>query len=50
MLNVVPEAKYQHPSDSYLDVVFARRGGPLASLGLMLRYVVGRERGSPLYD
>lgn len=47
---MVPEARYQHPSDSYLDVVFARRGGPLATIGLLLRYVVHRERDSPLYD
>jgi hypothetical protein len=44
------EAKYAHPSDSYLDLIFARRGGFLDTAGLLLRYLVRAERGSPLYD
>ena len=37
LMGVCPDARYAHPSDSYLDLVIARKGGPLASLGLMLR-------------
>ena len=36
--------------DGYLDLVIARRGTLLQTLGLLLRHLVGAERGSPLYE
>jgi hypothetical protein len=44
------EAKFAHPSDSYLDLIIARRDGFFDTAGLLLRYLVGAERGSALYE
>ena len=49
-MNLVPEGRYCHPSDSYVDLVFARKGNIWQTIGLMLRFLSGRERGSPLYE
>jgi hypothetical protein len=49
------DAAFVHPSDGFLDLVIARRGGILPTMGLLLRYVgrpcgISDERDSPLYD
>jgi len=48
------DARFAHASDSMADVLMARKGGFLATVGLMLRYVgrhveVSDERNSSLY-
>ena len=49
------DAAFVHPSDGFLDLVIARRGGVLPTMGLLLRYVgrpcgISDERDSELYD
>lgn len=49
------DGPYVHPSDGYLDLIIARSGSVISTMGLLLRYVghtcaVSDEKNSPLYD
>jgi hypothetical protein len=39
-VNVGPDAEFTHPSDGFIDLVIARRGGFGTTLGLLTRYVL----------
>jgi diacylglycerol kinase family enzyme len=54
IVNTAPDARFSHASDGLLDVIVARKGGAVSSIGLLLRYLgralgVSDERHSPLY-
>lgn len=55
-VNTGKDGAYTHASDGYVDLIIARRGGLVPTMGLLLRYVfagvcgLGDERSSPLYD
>jgi diacylglycerol kinase family enzyme len=54
--NVTPDARFSHASDGALDIILARKGGIVDTVGLLARYL-GRsvglktdERSSPLFS